>query len=77
VRENPYVTACVRDANTYQEWILDLQYDHTETEGPLFDDMDMKIKAIASAARMTGIFKLRGADVYRVDAVRKSRSRGA
>ena len=75
VRENPYVTACVRDPNTNQEWILDLQYDHSETEGPLFDDMDMKIEAIASATGMSGIFKLRGADVYRVNAVRKSKSR--
>lgn len=75
VRENPYMTACVHDPNTYQEWILDLQYDHSETEGPLFDDLDMKIEAIASATGMSGIFKLRGADVYRVNAVRKSNSR--
>ncbi len=75
IRENPYVFAIVRDFEALQEWFLDLQYDHSETEGPLFDDMDMKLEAIASMTGMSGIFKLRAADIYRVHAVRKSRSR--
>ena len=46
--------------------MLDVQYDHSEAEGPIFDEMDMRIEAIASASGMAGIFKLRAADVYRV-----------
>ncbi len=75
IRENPYVFAIVRDFEALQEWFLDLQYDHSETEGPLFDDMDMKLEAIASMTGMSGIFKLLAADIYQVHAVRKSRSR--
>jgi hypothetical protein len=75
IRENPYVFAIVRDFEALQEWFLDLQYEHSETEGPLFDDMDMKLEAIASMTGMSGIFKLLAADIYRVHAVRKSRSR--
>ena len=77
VRENPYVFASVRDPGTWQEWLLDLQYDHSETEGPIFDEMDLKIEAIASMTGMEGIFKLHAADVYKVTSVRKSKSRGA
>ena len=48
------------------QWILDVEYDHSESDGPIFDEMDMRIEAIASASGMAGIFKLRAADVYRV-----------
>ena len=75
VRENPYVQAILRDAQTFQEWYLELQYDHSEETGPLFDQMDMELEAIASLTGMSGVFKLRAADVYRVLSVRKSRSR--
>ena len=37
-----------------------------QTEGDLFDEMDMKLQAIASMTGMTGIFKLQAADVYKV-----------
>lgn len=75
VRENPYAMAIVRDAGTFQEWHLEIQYDHSEDEGPLFDEMDMKLEAIASMTGMAGVFNLRAADVYKVLSVRRSRSR--
>ena len=51
IRANPFVFVIIRDPEAYQEWHLELQYDHSETEGALFDEMDMKLEAIAS---MTG-----------------------
>ena len=42
----------------------------------MFDAMDVELEAIASMTGMSGIFKLRAADVYRVLSVRKSKSRG-
>ncbi len=74
-RENPFVAAHVRDPGTFQEWHLDLRFDHSETEGPLFDEMDMQLEAIASMTGMSGIFKLKGADVYKVLSVHRSKSR--
>ncbi len=75
VRENPYAKAIIREAGTFQEWVLEIQYDHSEESGPLFDEMDMKLEAIASMTGMSGVFKLRAADIYKVLSVRRSRSR--
>ena len=75
VHENPFAKVIVRDPKNFQEWHLELQYDHSEQAGPLFEVMDVALEAIASLTGMSGIFKLRAADVYRVLSVRKSRSR--
>jgi hypothetical protein len=72
IRENPYVAAQVTNPADFSVWLLDMRYDHTETEGPLFDDMDIKLEAIASMSGMSDIFKLRGADVYEVMAVHRT-----
>ena len=71
VRENPRAWAGVTDFLGQGDWLLDLEFEHSETEGPIFDAMDMQIEAIASATGMSGIFKLRAADVYRVLSVEK------
>ena len=49
-----------------KQYNLELKFDHAETEGNLFDEMDMKLQAIASMTGMTGIFKLQAAAVYEV-----------
>ena len=66
VRGNPHACVSLNDITGNTQWMLDVQYDHSEAEGPIFDEMDMRIEAIASASGMAGIFKLRAADVYRV-----------
>ena len=71
VRENPRAYVCVFDIAGQAHWSLQLQLERSETEGPIFDAMDMQIEAIASATGMSGIFKLRAADIYRVLAVEK------
>ena len=71
VRENPQACVALNDLESNTKWILDVRYDHSETEGPIFDEMDMQIEAIASMTGMTGIFKLRAADIYRVISVER------
>ena len=71
VRENPRAHVTVHDIQGLALWILELEFERSETEGPIFDAMDMQIEAIASATGMSGIFKLRASDIYRVVSVEK------
>jgi hypothetical protein len=71
VRENPRAYVCVFDIGGQAEWILELAFQRSETSGAIFDAMDMQIEAIASTTGMSGIFKLRAADVYHVLSVAK------
>ena len=71
IRENPQACVLLFDVGGFAHWILHLQYVRSETEGPIFDEMDMTIEAIASATGMSGIFKLKAADIYRVKSIEK------
>jgi uncharacterized protein len=71
VRENPRAYVCVCDIEGHAHWELQLEFQRSETEGPIFDAMDMQIEAIASVTGMSGIFKLRAADIYQVLSVAK------
>src|SRR5678810_424085 len=71
VRENPRAFVCVFDIPGRAYWMLQLEFQRSETDGPVFDAMDMQIEAIASMTGMSGIFKLRAADIYRVVSVER------
>ena len=69
VRENPQASVVLNDLERKERWVLSVDYDHSETDGPIFDAMNLQIEAIATATGMSGIFKLRSADLYRVKEV--------
>jgi uncharacterized protein len=71
VRENPRAAVQVIEPSNLGIWRLEVRFSHSETDGPLFDAMDMQLEAIASMTGMSGIFKLKAADVYHVEDVRK------
>jgi len=64
--ENPRACVCLIDPLTYESYKLVLQYERTERRGVLFDRMRRDIDAIAALTGMSGVFKLRSADIYRV-----------
>ena len=66
IAENPQALVLVVDPDTGQGWRLRLRYERSETSGPLFERMALRIEAIASYCGLKGIFKLRAADVYEV-----------
>ena len=69
VLENPRATVVVIHPDTGAQYKLAVRYLRTEDSGPLFECMKAKLAGLASHAGMTGVFKLRGSDVYRVESV--------
>ena len=69
VAENPNALIIVVDPDTGQGWQLRLRFVRSETDGPLFERMALRIEAIASYCGLKGIFKLRAADVYEVRSI--------
>jgi adenylate cyclase len=63
---NPQATTLVIEPVTGASYRLDLLYLRTETAGALFQSMKARLASIASHTGMSGVFKLQGADVYRV-----------
>jgi hypothetical protein len=66
VAENPLASVTVTDPVSLQHYELRVRYRHSETNGPLFDEMETRIEAIASQTGMRGVFRLIAADVYEV-----------
>lgn len=63
---NPRASLGVTSPLTGAQYRLALEYLRTETAGPLFESMKAKLAGIASHTGMSGVFRLLGADVYRV-----------
>ena len=64
--ENPQASLVLIEPGTYDSYKLTIVFERAERRGPLFDRMQRDIEAIAALTGMTGVFKLRSADVYRV-----------
>jgi hypothetical protein len=71
VRENPVARVFVVSPVDFTAWKLRIRYLRSETEGPVFDAMDMQIEAIASMTGLAGVFKLKASDIYAVEEVEK------
>jgi hypothetical protein len=59
------------DPRTLAQYRLDLDYVETRTSGPLFETMKAKLAGIASHHGLEKVFRLLGADIFRVVEVRQ------
>lgn len=69
ISENPKALVRVIDPDTGQCWALRLRLVRSETSGPVFERMALRIEAIASYSGLKGIFKLLAADIYEVEGI--------
>lgn len=71
IEQNPEVAVTVTHPETYASYQLNLRFIRRETEGDTFERMEMQLAAIASMTGMENVFKLRGADIYKVKSITK------
>lgn len=62
-------TLLLTDPVTVEKYRLEIDYEETRESGPLFEVLKAKLAGIASHTGMDGVFRLRGADVYRVRSI--------
>jgi predicted pyridoxine 5'-phosphate oxidase superfamily flavin-nucleotide-binding protein len=67
--ENPRASLLLVDPIEYDEYRLTLRYERTVRSGELFTRLRDDVNAVAELTGMQDVFKLRGADIYRVDAI--------
>jgi len=66
ILENSRAQVLLISPETSEQYRLDLQYLRTETEGPSFERMKIRLDAVASQSGMSNVFKLRGVDIFEV-----------
>lgn len=65
-KRNPLAQVEVIEVDTGRMFTLDLKYERTETEGPLFERMRTHLDAVALESGMANVFLLKGVDICEV-----------
>ena len=74
--ENPRATLLLLDPVTYCEYQLGLRYERTDRRGPVFDRLRDEVDKVAAMSGMKDVFRLRSADICRVEEIELVRDLG-
>ena len=69
LQDNPVAKVVITCPSSFSMWKLSLRYLEEQTEGPVFDEMDMQLAAIASLHGMEGVFQIRAALICSVEEI--------
>jgi adenylate cyclase len=67
--ENPRASVIIINPLTYDQYRLALVYERTDRRGPIFERLREDVDALAAVVGMQDVFKLRAADIYRVNEI--------
>lgn len=67
--ENPRASLVLLDPVSYSEYRLTIRYERTDRRGPVFDRLRDDVDKVAALTGMRDIFRLRSADICRVEAI--------
>jgi adenylate cyclase len=71
ILHNPRAQILLPDPETLEQYRIDARFVRTEREGAVFERMRINLAAVASQMSMQDVFRLQGADIYRVLQVEK------
>ncbi|MFD1329150.1 GAF domain-containing protein [Mycoplana ramosa] len=69
VRANPAAAVLIVDPRDGEQYRLDVSFERTLDSGDLFDEMVVQLRASSAQIGMGEVMRLRGADIYRVNAL--------
>ena len=66
IRAIPKACLVITHPEEGNQWKMQIEYSHSESEGELFEQMSMQLEAIASMVGMEDVFELKAAEVFKV-----------
>jgi predicted pyridoxine 5'-phosphate oxidase superfamily flavin-nucleotide-binding protein len=67
--EQPAATLLLLDPVSYSEYLLHLRYERTDRRGPVFERLRDEVARVAALTGMQDVFRLRSADICRVESI--------
>jgi len=67
--ENPHASLLLIDPVTFSEYRLTLRYERTDRRGVVFERLRDDVDTVAALTGMRDVFRLRSADIFRVEAI--------
>ena len=67
--ENPRASLMLLDPVSYSEYLLTLRYERTDRRGPVFERLRNDVDRVAALSGMRDVFRLRSADICRVESI--------
>lgn len=75
--EVPLAMAQTFDPRTLDMWLLRLRHMESQREGAVFEQMEMQLEALGSMTGTTGLWHLKAAEIFEVEAVERVAMRPA